>query len=310
MFSHIIVSLLAGIACGLFLNIFYLSLKHVWPENYFGLSGSVDPVVSRNLPRWAVFRLIPPVIAAAAASITAERADGYYWVAGAVTIVLHVRLLPMAVRSSVKRTYRAAAFQESLVALTITGVMVAAMFARSLLASIIPEPKDLVSNIWAGFLAAIGAVYLQRVVLLRKEPRDLLRKSFDEIPLSLKIDVWRRAQEIGIDPSIPLAVMAAENLQRPAWVRRLERLIPKRLGGTRGIMQQKDATSDEQSIDLAFARNFHDPSLFDSPWLIFRQYNDVTEFRELAWGAYNMISEDPSAFGEIQQAAGRAAPAA
>jgi hypothetical protein len=294
----------AGVACGLFLNIFYLSLKHVWPQNYFGLSGSVDPVVSRNLARWAVFRLIPPAIAAAAASITAERAGGIYWLAGAVAIVLHVRLLLMAVRSSIQRSYRAAAFQESLVALVITLVMVGAVLARSVFAPIVPEPKDLVSNIWAGFIAAIGAVYLLHVVLLRKKPEDLLERSFAEIPMQLKVHVWRKAQQVGIDPSIPLAVMAAENLQRPSWVRRLERMIPKRLGGTRGIMQQAGALSDVESIDLAFQRNFCDPTIFDTPWVVFTRYNHVPEFWHLASAAHLMLSGAPSALREIEQAAG------
>ena len=308
MLSKIVVSLVAGLACGCFLNVFYLSLKHVWPENYFGLSGSVDPVVSRNLVRWAVFRLTPPAIAAAAAALTSERAGAYPWVAAGIATALHVRLLLLAVIASARRKYRAAAFQEAMVALVIMLIMAGAAFARDAFAPIIPEPKDLVSNIWAGFLAAIGAVYLQRVVLLRMEPRELLVRSFAEIPMRLKVRVWQKAQASGIDASIPLAVMAAENLQRPPWIRRLERLIPRKLGGTRGIMQQSGAKDDQHSIDLAFERNFGPGTPSDSPWLVFTAYNTVPEFRDLAWAAYMMLSEEPSYMISIEQAAGEAVP--
>ncbi len=47
-----------GAACGVVLNVFYLAVRHAWPENYFGLDGSVDPVVSRNIMRYALFRLL------------------------------------------------------------------------------------------------------------------------------------------------------------------------------------------------------------------------------------------------------------
>lgn len=307
MVSKIAVSVVAGLVCGVFLNIFYLSLRHVWPENYFGLAGSVDPVVSRNLPRWAIFRLIPPAIAAAAAALTTERAGGYLWVAAGVTTALHARLLVGAVVISVRRKRRAAAFEETLVALAILAIMTVGTLARRTFAPIIPRPEDLVSNIWAGFLAAIAAVYLQQVVLLRKEPRDLVGRSFDEIPMRFKVEVWRRARTTGIDPLIPLAVMAAENLQRPSWVRRLEQLIPRQLGGTRGIMQQQGARDDLHSIALAFERNFQDGAAARSPWTVFSEYNPASEFRDLAYAAHLMLMEDQRHTAAIQQAAQEAA---
>jgi hypothetical protein len=86
MLSGSLTSATAGLALGFLLNIFYVSLKHVRLQNYFGLSKSVDPIVSRNIVRWTVFRFVPPVIAAAAASLTAQRAAGFPLVAAAFTI--------------------------------------------------------------------------------------------------------------------------------------------------------------------------------------------------------------------------------
>lgn len=303
MAAKIVIALLAGASCGLLLNIFYVTLKHVWPENYFGLSGSVDPIVSRNLPRWAIFRLVPPAIAAAAAALTAERAHSFVWVAAGVAIAVHVSRLVRATATSAKRRYRAAAVQEGTLALTVTLIMVVATLCRAFFGPVIPEPRDLVSNIWAGFLAAIGAVYLQRVVLIRREPGDLVSRTFDEIPMTLKVHVWKTARATGVDPTIPLAVMAAENLQRPHWARRLERVLPRSLDGTRGIMQQVGARDDVHSIDLAFERNFPPGTAEHSTWEVFTRYNDIPEFRDLAGAAHQMITGDPTILQAIEVAA-------
>lgn len=301
--SKIAVSLLTGLACGFLLNIFYVSLKHVWPENYFGLSGTVDPIVSRNLPRWAVFRLVPPVIAAAAASLTAERAEAYVWVAVGVTIIVHVQRLIRASVISAHRRYWAAAVQGAALAVVLVGLMIGATLVCVAFSPVIPEPSDLVSNIWAGFLAAIGAIYLQRIVLLRKKPRDLLRRSFAEIPLELQGYVWSKAREVGMDPRVPLAVMASENLQRPPWIRRIEHLLPRSLGATRGIMQQVGARDDRHSIDLAFERNFTPDAAAGPPFSVFERYNASAEFLSLTDAAFETLETDSSILATAERAA-------
>jgi hypothetical protein len=217
--GQIIPAIAAGLICGVVLNVLYLCLKHVWPENYFGLSGSVDPIVSRNLLRWALFRLVPPMLGAAAASLTAERSDAWPWLAAGITAMVHLTRVGLAVRSAVDNRRWAAAVGNGAIALLLLSVMTGATFGRHLLAPIIPEPEDLVSNIWAGFLAALGAVYIQQIVLLRKEPASLLSKSMNEIPMPLKAYAYARATEAGLDPRLPLSIMIIENLQRPSWAR-------------------------------------------------------------------------------------------
>jgi hypothetical protein len=290
---------------GFLLNIFYVSLKHVWPQNYFGLSGSVDPIISRNLVRWTVFRFVPPVIAAAAASLTAQRAAGFPLVAAAFTIALHVGRLIKPTIQAVRRRYWSAFIYYALLISILLLAMGLATVGRNIFSPVVPEPKELVANIWAGFLAAIGAIYLQRVVLLRKKPRDLMEQSFDEIPLKLRVYAWRKARAAGIDPRIPLAIMSAENLQRPSWVRQLERLVPRRLGGTRGIMQQSNARSDIDSIDLAFTHYFTDQNTAGThlSFTHFSRYNNDKNFISLAASAFSAMEEDSSILAKIEHAA-------
>jgi hypothetical protein len=295
------------------LNIFYLCLKHVWPENYFGLSGSVDPIVSRNLLRWGVFRYAPPMIMAAAASLTAERANGLPWLAASLTASLHIWPLARTAAARLLGRSWSQAAGYLLLAASLAAAMALSTAFRSSLAPVIPLPRDLVSNIWAGLLAAIGAVYIQQIALVRRQPADLVSKSLREIPMPLKRHAYLQALKLGLDPRVPLAVMAAENLQRPAWLRRLEFRLPAGLRPTRGIMQQKGAASDLHSIDLAFANEFQqgnpalDPADPFFPNMAFETYNTSKAFVSLAVGAYQAMAEDASLLAAV---AATAEPAA
>ncbi|WP_116450524.1 hypothetical protein [Blastococcus litoris] len=299
-------SALSGLFCGLVLNVLYTCLKHVWPQNYFGLSGSVDPVVSRNMGRWGAFRLIPPVLASASAAVTADRIDGYPWLAAGLAALVHLQRLIRAAISDLQRGRNSrAAGHLALLALVASLMALAALF-RDAFSGIVPDPRELVSNIWAGFLAALGAVYIQQIVLLRHKPRDLLRTSFAEMPFRLQLYAFRKARAAGIDPRVPLAVMAVENLQRPPWIRRLERLVPRKLKPTRGIMQQPGATDDCDSIDRAFARYFASelpaaPSAFP-PMGTFERYNSSEHFVALALGAYEVLEEDGAILTQLDAA--------
>jgi hypothetical protein len=142
--------------------------------------------------------------------------------------------------------------------------MSAAWFARDFFAPLVPDPHELVSNIWAGFLAAIGAVHLQQIVLLRRKPRDLLVRSFREIPFGLRSYAFAYAVDSHIDPRIPLAIMTAENLERPRWVRRFERLLPRRLSldpptdlGVAGEFRRSAVPLLETRGNCRSARPFH-----------------------------------------------------
>jgi hypothetical protein len=242
-------------------------------------------------------------LAVAAAALTAERYGGSPALAGLVAGALHVQRI---VRGSVRKARRgrwAAASTNALLLLLLVAVMSAGWFGRQAFAPLVPDPRDLVSNIWAGFLAAIGAVYLQQIVLVRRKPRELLVTSFGEIPLELRAYAFSRAVDLQIDPRIPLAIMTAENLERPKWVRSLERLLPRRLDATRGIMQQEGARNDFQSIDLAFER-------YSSGWKaaqvdawppvnVFERYNLSEEFQSLAIGAFEMLDSNPVLLSEL-----------
>lgn len=298
-------STLSGIAFGLLLNIFYSALKHAWPDNYFGLAGSVDPVVSRNAVRCLIFRFAPPFVAVVSSSLTAERFGGTAWLAGAATTVVHAgRLIPAAINAG-RATRRRLPVSTIVLGVVLIGVAALAIVVRNTFDGLIPRPGELVANIWAGLLAAVGAVYLQGVVLVKRHPASLAKQSLEEIPVELGRLAVQRSRDRGLDERVPLAVMIAENMQRPPWFRRLEYKLPRFLNPTTGLMQQKSTTSDRESVERGLNLVL---DLMSTPppvdqygysdyygWRrqIFQSLNYGEQFLSIVEGTFDLLDDDP-----------------
>jgi len=63
-------------ALGLYM---YSSAEHHWPDNYFSVGPSVDPIVSRRLGRYTLFRLGPVYLAAVFTAVTVHRLHQTLW---------------------------------------------------------------------------------------------------------------------------------------------------------------------------------------------------------------------------------------
>lgn len=293
-----------GVVCGLVLNVFYLAVRHAWPENYFGLGGSVDPIVSRNINRFATFRFVPPFIIAAAAALTSERLGYSAVVAVLVALFVHlVRPLGDIVARASRHQWGSVVGRTAIV-LAVCSTSVLALVLRDSFASVVPRPSELVANLWAGVLAAIGAVYLQGIALVKRDPGLIVRKSFEEIDEDVGRYAISASVARGVDPRICLALMAAENTQRPKWVRRLEKILPAKWR-TSGIMQQKGARTDRESIDLALDRYFvswgmpefdYNGTEIAGYWLEMKalEYNTDADFAALSRIALEAMNEAPS----------------
>lgn len=103
------------------------------------------------------------------------------------------------------------------VLLIVVGVSVLAFVLRNFVSPIVPRPSELVANLWAGVLAAIGAVYLQGIALVKSDPGLIVRRSFNEIDVEVGQYAISASETEGVHPHICLAIMAAENAQRPRW---------------------------------------------------------------------------------------------
>lgn len=316
--SEILSSIAVGAFCGLLLNVFFLAVKHEWPTNYFNLMGSVDPMISRNFVRYSIFRFVPPVVGVLAASITTERMGGSVTWAVVAALLMHLHRVLFGILRDLSRARFGRAVAMFIVVVIVIATSVGATTIRSFFTALVPTPGELVANIWAGVLAAIGAVYLHKVSMVRKEPKCIAARFMEEIPWDVVQYALNRSVASAVPPEALVSVMIAENMQRPRWLRRLETWAPGlKSSRTLHIMQQKGATSDRHSIDLALERYF-EPRLPvpDDDWerddwsrLAIADYNSAEPFRGLASAILESIrygDEDDPLKAAYDQAVGKA----
>lgn len=253
---------LAGFAA---LYIFFRAVESNWPSAYFKLDSALEYAIARTPARYVIFRLGPVFLVSLFVASTLERYgdDPHLSVVGLV--VLHVTATSGRVVIGQMRALLAhrvvkwpLVILAALVTLGSAGAGMLATILRSELDGLIPAPSDLASEIWGGTIAAVGAVYLLRVVQDRSSgAQQALVHARKEIPPKL----WLAAEQAGLstrcDPVLLEAVMVLENAQRPRWFRRLERIkghIVK--PGTYGIMQTYSPSpiSDQESISLMSKR--------------------------------------------------------
>jgi len=131
----------------------------------------------------------------------------------------------------------------------------AAYLLRGQLAPLVPPPEEMTAALWTGLFAAVVAVASIRAFSAPPiEPADLIERSESEIPRELFVFSDATADEFSADRSLVRSIMIVENLQRPPWIRRLERIKGRIVKpGSYGIMQMTAShpLSDRESIRLA-----------------------------------------------------------
>jgi hypothetical protein len=295
---------LLAVALGIgFLFIFFRAVQAHWPQSYFGATEGTAFSISSSPHRFLLFRFIPVFISCLFVAVSLERVRDSAWL-GALVVGLGHGLLTAGVSlfawvrlpERVRRGRAAIALLQGLTFFGVIAVAVAAAAARHLLAPLIPPIRELTAALWTALLAGVAGAFVINVSRKPTSEVELVRHSIRRIPRIL----WEVADEIstgaGADVHLVRAVMVVENLQRPGWFRRLERLKSRILPvGTYGIMQVSSTSlvSDEESIRMAASRmagvrvtdedGSIDGTSFDS---FARSYNGDSTFRSLLQAAY------------------------
>jgi hypothetical protein len=237
---------------------FYRLLESKWPAAYFSAESRTDPIVNRTLPRYALWRLGPVFVGALAVSVTLDRFRDNVLLGATIFLALHLL-------STLGRAVASPEARENLAALIVLGtattfgcvaVTLGAVALRDALAGAVPQPSDLLQALWLGGFAAVGAATLSRFGGTRPTG-ELVRISRSELPDRLRARAIGLAEEYDTDPRVVEAVMLVENLKRPGWLRRVERIVGRvRKGGSYGVMQVHSdrPLSDEQSLEEAVRR--------------------------------------------------------
>jgi hypothetical protein len=254
---------LLAVALGAFvLHVFFRVVQSEWPQNYFEFETPTDPIVSRDPLRYGLFRLAPIYLICLFASVSLER-SGYasWWVVLAIAL-LHVgsttaRGLAEIARGAVPPRARPGRLvYHASVIVGAALVALASLFGHATLSPLIPDLQVLSQAAWTAVIAGLAGAYLvTRVRPSGENVGPLIRRSNRELASDLITHAKQAAARESIDWQLFFSLMTVENLQRPEWVRRIERVAGRLIGstGSYGLMQVQAANpiSDRESIDRA-----------------------------------------------------------
>lgn len=212
-----------------FLHVFFRAVESQWPASYFALSSGPDYAITR-LFRYLAFRLLPVFVVSVFAAATLKR-DGRAVILPVVAIgVIHAlltsgRALLGVIRSGRLNRRPLLGVMHATVMLTVVAASLAGSLSADAFDSIVPGLDAVSSDLWTGLIAGVIGAYAVRVTQAGFIDTDVV---FTESRRAIPRDLWGLAADLAersdADPRLVRAVMLTENIQRPGWFRRLERI--------------------------------------------------------------------------------------
>lgn len=252
---------LGGVAL---LHVFYRAVAAQWPESYYGLSDFTSYQISLHLARYLTFRFVPVGIVALSVSAIATGLGTNGISAAIVAAAMHAVLTAGRAAFTVFR--QVGEFSRRLLLAAHVGVFILLLVAGALggwlgehseLRAFIPNIDALTSDLWTAVLAGVFGAYIARVTIKGEIwTSDLVRRSLQHLDPELLTYASTLAARHRTDPNLVQAILIVESLQRPSWVRGLERLLGRVFRiGTYGVMQVESDSpiSDWESVELAIS---------------------------------------------------------
>ncbi|WP_348787161.1 hypothetical protein [Leifsonia sp. NPDC080035] len=275
-------SALAGLVGATALWGVYRALEVRWPDAYSSLNDTFGLSVAQHWWRLLAYRVVPVFVIGLATLVTTNRLslDGVLalWVALAVhAVATNGRALTESLlHRNGGRTFQInhATYHFSAIALLgITGVGV--LLSGRFLSQVVPQPRVLLENLWVALFIAVAGGVLYSFVRKRDERSPASQEEYyvwraeRDVGIDLIDASFSIATQAGADPLLLRSLMYAEVLQRPKWVRRLERAAGAVLReGTYGVTQQRSPKplSDLESLELSAAQIAGQSGVARSEW--------------------------------------------
>lgn len=290
-----------------FLHVFFRAVESQWPASYFALSSGPDYAITRSLLRYLAFRLLPVFVVTVFAATSLDR-SGRAVVVPVVTVgVLHAlltsgRALVGVIRSGRLNRRPLLGVMHPTVIMAIVGVSFAGALSADSFDSIVPRLDTVSSDLWTGLIAGVIGAYAVRVTQAGFIDTEVV---FRESRRAIPRDLWDLAGDLAArsnaDSRLVRAVMLTENIQRPGWFRRLERVAARvlRKPASLGLLQTpgRAAESDADLLERAIAERFAgvsitaDDGYVDWPALeaFAAAYNPDPKYVELLSAAMNEV---------------------
>lgn len=246
---------LGGVLC---LYVFFRMLQANWPQNYSDMSSVVDSASQRNLWTYSAMRFMPVYIVAVLVAGVVHETNGRIWLGLVVTTVGHV--LSTNLRAPVLRSLTASkgrsrwshvAFHAANTLLIVMAV-VAAFFTWHLWRPVMPDTDELVQAVWTALFVGLVVAFLQRVSRYDRSTESKHVRAKKDLGSDLAADLDRQALEYDVSIDFLRSIILTECLQRPGWIRRLERFKGQFFrSGTYGVAQVTASSpiSDLESIE-------------------------------------------------------------
>lgn len=298
------------VAIGL-LKIFYKAFKNTWPELYFSSSDYISLFVSTSAIRYFSFTLLPTVLVTALVSAIAYkewRIEYSLWY-GVLVGLFHgttsngISFYKLVTRDGSVKVFFDRYFQivmhlVSIILLCLAGIVGILISKTPVVMGMIPSIDGIVDNLWAAFLSSILTGYLIQVYGAKfVSSIDIVSRSFDSLSAEIIREIEKASAKYRADKVLVMAICTVENIQRPLWVRNIEKLKSRVFKlGTYGIMQVKSNQyiPDALSIDSAVKKYFSNTQ--DKEWTdvslkrAILKYNNDKKYLNLVLEAYYYLS--------------------
>lgn len=252
-------SLVIGALGGLLVTMAFATVRTKWPAQYVYPRSPAEQFPMRSLPKYLLFRLLPPYVGACLVAATLSRRGDSMAEGLVVFIIVHAGMTNLT--AAAKMLWHDASQPGSLrtsvyhlVSVGLVAVVAVVAFAtfRPLL-PFVPDPEGLVINLWSAAFTAIAVVAAQNAFSKGRPGESVALQARTVVGESLWAYADEQAAAHSTDPQVMQAIVSAEAIERPAWVRRVE-TIKGLLGaaGTYGIAQMPcdRPVSDRESIEL------------------------------------------------------------
>lgn len=259
--SHILTSTLIFIV----LRIFYKSFKNKWPEQYFSTTDYTSRAISISPRRYLAFRLLPSLVINL---LFISILNKYYPVCIFISLISSflfslstygLAIFRILIKSKKNHTLfnkyaQISSHLFSIISTSIFGLVGGILGTLTIIQKITPSIEGIVDNLWSSLLAVLLAGYL--ITLYQKEDKhcgSIYINSLKEIDNNLITLIISESKKYSINPLISLSICIVENIQRPKWLRKLEKFKSNFIKeGTYGIMQikSKKYITDSESVKL------------------------------------------------------------
>jgi len=288
------------------IRLFYRAFKNTWPELYFSVSDYTSLFISFSPVRYFAFTLLPTMIISAFVLSIFLRS---YHIHNLVFLGLLIGLIHSVstngialwkllnnnktVHAFYNRYFQVFVHIISIFTIAASGYLGGLLGQQNFLIPLIPT-WTVVDNLWAALFSSVLTVFLYRLYTNKYTSEEaVIEKSRKSLSVKLVSHIGLVCEKYKVKKELVLAICITENIERPAWVRKLERIKSYVFkSGTYGIMQvaADNYIDDFQSIDKAVEKHFKGTAFinFSDSELKYQlsKYNRGGKFIELATAAF------------------------